>query len=141
MILPRENQVRECNAFLHCFFAVYVALKNIFGIQTNALTPLLQIIVLLFAAFALWNITDIIVDKIQPKGIYSRSFAIYAMHINVSAIITKLIYLCLPKSEWLAIPNFVVTVVLTLLSINLFCAFSERFCPRIYSVLMGRRLR
>ncbi|MBQ2389657.1 MAG: hypothetical protein II305_06355, partial [Clostridia bacterium] len=93
------------------------------------------------SAFALWNITDIFIDKVKQRKVYSRSFAIFAMHINTSAIITKLIFQCLPKSEWMAIPNFISTVILTLFLINVICSVLEVFLPKVYSILMGGRSR
>ena len=123
------------------FLLAYITLKNIFAFQSHALEVPLKVVVFTMSAFALWNVTDMFIHKIKPKKIYSRSFAIYAMHINVSAIISKLLFICLPKSDWLAIPNFIVTVILTLLSINFICDFLEKFLPKVYSVLMGKRLR
>ena len=61
------------------------------------------------------------------------------MHGNVGACITKLLYLVLPKSEYLAPVNFVLSVVLTLLFIKGFCMFTRRFMPRLHEMLMGSR--
>lgn len=122
------------------FLVTYILLRNIFSAQENFSTHPWNIIFYSLCAFALWNITDIFIDKIKHRSIYSHSFAIYAMHTNVSAIVTKLIFICLPKSEWLAIPNFIITVILTLFLINLFCVFLEKFFPQIYCILMGNRL-
>ena len=63
------------------------------------------------------------------------------MHMNISAIITKLIALCLPRTPWMAIPNFIITVILTLIVINVVCVLLERFLPHVNAVLMGNRIR
>lgn len=123
------------------FLVVYVMAKNIFAEQLYLGNIILVMVVYVLSAFALWNVTDIFVDKIKPRKIYIRSFAIYAMHINVSAIITKIFVLCLPKNEWIVIPNFLATAVLTPLSIHLFCVLLEQFLPKVYAVLIGNRLR
>ena len=63
------------------------------------------------------------------------------MHINISEIINTLIALCLPRTPWMAIPNFIITVILTLIVINVVCVLLERFLPRVNAVLMGNRIR
>ena len=93
------------------------------------------------SSFALWNIMDIFIDKIKPRKIYSNSFAIYAMHINISAIITKLVFLCFPKSEWMAIPNFIITTIFTLTIIYLICIFLQKFFPKVHAILLGNRTK
>ncbi|MBR2846452.1 MAG: acyltransferase [Clostridia bacterium] len=123
------------------FLLTYIILRNLFPTHPHSYKILLQAIVFPLVAFSLWNITDMFIHKIKPKKIYSRSFAVYAMHVNFSAIITKLVFLCLPKSAWMAIPNFIITVILTLSAINFVCIFLEKFLPKVYSILMGKGLK
>lgn len=123
------------------FLIAYIILKNIFATRTYPLETLLKVVFYTLSAFALWNLTDMFIHKVKPKKIYCRSFAIYATHINISAVISKLLFLCLPKNNWMAIPNFIITFILTLILINLICIFLEKFMPRVYSILMGSRLR
>ena len=85
------------------------------------------------------NIIDAVADKVKNRDLYKRSFAIYALHINASAIITHLIYIVLPKNEYMAVPNFLLTIVLTVLSINIFCIVTEKLFPKIYGIVMGQR--
>ena len=136
---------RKSNKRIRCFSIIflfaYVILKNFFTSQSYPYGILLQVVIFTLSAFALWNIIDMFVHKIKPKKIYSRSFAIYAMHINISAIITKLTFLCLPKSGWMAIPNFIITTILTLLLINFICNFLEKNLPKVYSIIMGNWLK
>ena len=136
----KSTKTIQCLSIL--FLVTYVILKNIFreSINKTGITGL-DIIIFLFAAFALWNIADLFIDKISPKAIYSRSFAIYALHVNVSAIIAELLFLGLPKNEWFAIPNFILTFIFTLLSINLICALIERFFPKTCALLFGNRIK
>ena len=89
----------------------------------------------------LWNITDIFVERIKPRAMYGRSFAIYAMHLPVAIVIRKVFSVCMPPDEWLEIPKFLFMVVLTLAIINFACACLEKFTPRVYATLMGTRLK
>lgn len=118
----------------------YIAAKNIVPQSLHIVNYLTETIVYTIAAFSLWNITDIFIEKIKPRAIYNRSFAIYAMHLNVAIVILKILSLCTPENEWFEIPKFIVMVVSTLLIINYFCAFSEKYLPKIYGVFMGNRL-
>ena len=124
------------------FLCVYVILKTVFRPGPfGPLTHLVQIVIFTLSSFCLWNAADIFMDKIGDAPAFSRSFAVYAMHINVSAIITKLIALAANKQEIWAIPNFLITTIFTLIIIDLFCTVTSRYCPKLYAVLMGRRGR
>ena len=90
-------------------------------------------------AISFWFAMDIFTDKMKMYNFYSRSFAVYAMHVNVSAIVCKLYYLILPKNQWFAFPNFVLTLVTTLVLINAFCLIVKKFLPKLSGVLMGER--
>lgn len=94
---------------------------------------------IVLSAISFWYAMDIVIDRIKLRDFYSYSFAVFAMHINVSAVVSKLWYLILPKTQYFAIPNFVLTLVTTLGIINLFCLALRRFLPKTYSVLMGER--
>lgn len=61
------------------------------------------------------------------------------MHMNVSAAITKLIYLAGPKHWAMAVPNFLLTTVLTLAIIECTCALLQKFAPPVYRLLCGSR--
>lgn len=123
------------------FLITHVVLKNIFVSATIPGKPIWQVVVLTLSSFAVWNITDMFIHKIKPRKLYSRSFAVFALHANVAAIITKLIVLCFPKDEWMAIPNFFATAILTLFVIQMICIFLEKFLPKVYNVLMGNRVK
>ena len=101
----------------------------------------MQTVVFTLAAFSLWNIADMFIEQIKPRAIYRRSFAVYAMHLPVSIVILKIFNFCTPQNQWLAIPKFIVMVVLTLVIINLTCAFLEKFAPKIHATLMGNRTK
>lgn len=122
------------------FLISYIVLKNLFCERIYIEKPI-HIIIFPICAYAVWNTMDLFIEKIKMIPMYSRSFAIYALHTNVSAIIAKLFIICFSSNEWLAIPNFITTFTLTLLIINAFCFLCERYAPVIYSLLMGKRVK
>ena len=116
------------------FLFAYILAKNIVPQELQIDNYLLQTVVYTLASFSLWNIVDVFVERIKPRTIYRRSFAIYAMHLNIAIIILKIFSFCLPQSPWLEIPKFIGMVVLTLIAINCACAFLERYLPKIYAL-------
>lgn len=121
------------------FLSAYILAKNIVPQKFHIDNYLLQTVVYSFAAFSLWNVVDLFIERIKPRAIYKRSFAVYAMHLNLAIILLKIFSFCLPQSPWLEIPKFAMMIVFTLLIINGICALGERFFPGIYGVLMGNR--
>ena len=119
----------------------YIFAKNIIPHELHIDNYLTEVIMFTLCAFALWNVADIFIEKIKPRAIYRRSFAIYAMHLNIAIIILKVLNMVLPQSEWTEIPKFIIMVVLTLVIINFVCTFLERFLPKIYAALMGNRAK
>ncbi len=123
------------------FLFVYILCKNIVPQELHITNYLIETIIYTFAAFSLWNIVDIFIERIKPRAIYRRSFAIYAMHLNVAIIILKILSFCTPENEWLEFPKFIIMVVFTLVIINYVCVFLEKFFPGIYALFMGNRVR
>ena len=122
-------------------FSAYILAKSIVPQELHISNYLIETIVYTIAAFSLWNIIDIFIEKIKPRAIYRRSFAIYAMHLNVAIVLLKILSFCLPQYEWLEIPKFIIMAVFTIVIINYVCALSERFLPRIYALFVGNRLK
>ncbi len=121
------------------FLAAYIFAKNIVPQAMHVDNYLTQTIVYTLAAFSLWNVADIFVERLKPRAIYRRSFAIYAMHLNVAIVVLKVLSFCAPQNQWLEIPKFIIMVVSTLIIVNLACAFLEKFAPKMYATLMGNR--
>ena len=122
------------------FFVVYILAKNIAPQRIHINNYLTQILVYTLAAFSLWNISDMFIERIKHRAIYRRSFAVYAMHLPVAIVILKIFDFCTPQSQWLEIPKFIIMIISTLTIINLICALSEKFVPKIYAILMGNRM-
>ena len=62
----------------------YVIAKNVIPHNLFIENYLMQVIVFTICCFALWNTLDIFIEKLKPRPIYRRSFAIYAMHLNTA---------------------------------------------------------
>ena len=122
------------------FLTAYILAKNIAPQEIHINNYLIQTVIYTLAAFSLWNITDMFIEKIKPRAIYRRSFAVYAMHLPVAIVILKIFDFCTPQSQWLEIPKFIIMIIATLVIINLVCAFLEKFAPKIYATLMGNRI-
>ena len=135
-----EKSSRSVRIASVIFLVAYILAKNIAPHTIHIDNYLTQTVVYTLAAYSLWNVTDIFAERIKPLAIYRRSFAIYAMHLNIGMIILKIFSLCTPQSEWLEIPKFIVMIISTLVIINLVCAFLEKFAPKIYATLTGNRI-
>lgn len=125
----------------YIFLIAYILAKNLVPANLQKDNYLLQVVVYALAAYSLWNIVDGFIENLKPRAIYRRSFPIYAMHLNIGIIILKVLSFALPQSEWVLIPRFIIMFILTLIIINLVCAFLEKFAPKIYGVLMGNRIK
>ena len=135
-----EKSSKPIRIFSLIFLAAYILAKNAVPHEIHIDNYLTQTIVYTIAAFSLWNIADIFIERIKPRAIYRRSFAIYAMHLPLAIVIIKVFSACTPQNEWLEIPKFIIVVILTLAIINFVCAFLEKFTPKVYAILMGNRM-
>lgn len=122
------------------FLGTYFIAKTFVPREIQVINYLTETIVFILCSFALWNIVDIFIERIKPRAIYRRSFAVYAMHINVAGIVMKILSAILPQSKWLEIPGFIVMAVITLTIINLICVILEKFFPKIFGIFMGNRV-
>ena len=134
---PSSRRVRILSAAVLLAFGVF----NVVFYEHFAGTAkqVIQYVQYLSCAWAFWNVCDWIPENSIVHRFSDCSFAVYAMHGNVGACVTKLLYLLLPKSEYLAPVNFVLSVTLTLLFIKGFCMVIRKFMPRLYEMLMGSR--
>ena len=121
------------------FLVAYIVAKNIVPQEIHINNYLTQTVVYTLAAFSLWNIVDMFIERIKPRAIYNRSFAVYAMHLPIAIVILKILDFCAPQSLWLEIPKFIIMIASTLVIINLVCAFLEKLAPKIYATLTGSR--
>lgn len=132
----KKEQLFSC-----IFLVLYVLGKNAFPTNDYYIKPFVTIVVFVLASYSLWNIVDGFMDKIKMIPLYSRSFAIFAMHTNVSAIICKILYLIFPRNGYFALPNLIITIIITTMSINVFCIVFERLMPSTYALFMGKGIK
>ena len=96
-------------------------------------------LVLIIFALSLWFAFDMVADHVKPRAFHTRSFMVYAMHVNICAIIGKLLYFVMPKSVAFAPVDYILTVILTLAVIEVFCLILKKLLPMVYSVVSGSR--
>lgn len=100
---------------------------------------LINEIILIICSFATWFLFDFLLKNITLKNFMKHSFWVYALHINVSAILAKLLYIVLPKQGYISIINFILTTILTLGSIEFLCQCTKKCCFPLYKLLSGNR--
>lgn len=101
--------------------------------------PILTVPAMMLYAVCLWIAADAMLEIVTVRSYMQHSFWVYAMHMNVAAIFTKLLYLALPKQWGWAMPNFLLTTALTLVSIEICCQILKKWFPPIYRLLGGDR--
>ncbi len=109
--------------------------------RTTPLEIALDDILNLIGAFGFWFAADLFVHKLCRFYCIKTSFAVFALHVNVSAIVTKILFLLLPKRGIFAIPNFVLTVIITLTLIALFQWLMSRYFPKTASILFAANVK
>ena len=122
---------------LLCFVCVAFQMLNIYEVL---IIPIVchQLLLVLFC-YSFWKAIDLFVVKVKLREYMKNSFFVYAMHMNVQAIIVKVIYLVGPKVIWMAYPNFIVSFLVTMFIILFVSSLTKEHLPRIYSALSGNR--
>lgn len=120
-------------------FTLCIVINTILVKESITLSKALYAIFLFVFCISLWRTADILVSRIKHKPFMTRSFMVFAMHVNISAIITKLFFLVLPISNIFCIPNTILTITTTLAIINLICVGLKKFLPKLYNLLSGER--
>ena len=122
--------------------ALFVAAMVMYGLYKSETLPIprsVGVLILSIAAYTFWKVCDWFVKGKSPRPFLKRSFMVYLTHLNIVAVISKLIYLALPKTAAFYIPNVIVSVTLTLVMINLFCIALKKISPRLYGIVSGER--
>lgn len=120
-------------------FCGTLVVRGLYKSETLQFSRSLDVLVLAVMAYTFWHVCDWFVKGRTPRPFLKRSFMVYLTHLNIIAVISKLIYLALPKTPVFFIPNVIISVSLTLVLINLFCIVLHRISPRLYSVVSGER--
>lgn len=82
---------------------------------------------------------SIILRYNSNPGFLNHSFWVYALHLNLSAVITKLLFFFFPKTCFYAWGNLFATIISTLIFIELLNRLMHRYAPNLYSILSGAR--
>ena len=100
-----------------------------------------DIVIQILFAISLWKTSDLFMRVLPDSvsGVYSGAFWIYALHMNIGAIITKVMYLLLPRSCSYGYLNFLLTIILTLGTIHLIRTVCRKCVPKMYFLLSGGR--
>ena len=70
---------------------------------------------------------------------FKHSFWVYAVHLNLSVIITKILFMAFPKTISFAWINLFLTMILTLIGIEALARVTYKYTPSLYRVLSGDR--
>ena len=106
-----------------------------YGVYKEIMKVLNRIVYVL----GVWWFADLIVDRIKVRPFMHHSFFIFAMHVDIGAIVSKLVYMALPKSSTFAYVSFLLTVAITLLIIEWACMLLKKYYGRLYQILTGSR--
>jgi len=101
---------------------------------------IISVILLILLSICFWYAFDFLLPgKVSVHECEKHSFWVFALHINVGAVVTKLLYIVLPKNSGICFLNFALTTVLTLGFIEIACYIVKKISPRGYAILSGYR--
>lgn len=119
-----------CGGIVICTWLIY---KDFIFIGVINIRP----IILILFALMLWRLFDIFENR-RYYRFEQESFLVYAMHMNVSAVITKIIYFLLPKVTIFSVINYLATLVVTIFLIVEFAFIIRKYLPKIGRIITGR---
>lgn len=115
----------------------YYFIQNFYKLVNNTIISTFLIVIF---SFCLWFSFDVfLTDSYEAKSFTNHSFIIFAIHINASAVITKLLYFLLPKNSCFSYVNFILTTSLVLLSAELISYLAKKISPNLYKYISGGR--
>lgn len=125
---------------IYSCIAVCCLILNAFIITGTIKIPVIgKEIFLIVFTLSTWRVMDIVTDIIKVKPFMTKSFMVYALHLKTQKFVTKILYLVFPKSDIFFIPNEILTIILTLVVINVICILLQKISPKLYSLLSGSR--
>lgn len=125
-----------CFGFLLAIWAYRIAYYfDLFSINNFFEEP-----ILICESICAWVCFDVICKVIRARSFMNHSIWVYALHANVGAIITKVLFLVLPKPEYFSIANFILTTAFTLMIIEGIAVMIRKTVPPVYRMLSGSRL-
>lgn len=107
--------------------------------STDKMKHFYWICLILTDCFALYYAFDFVVDHVKFRPFMGHSFWVYALHLNLSAIITKLLFFGTGDRICLSFVNLVLTVIITLAIIELIQMLLKKYCKPLHRILSGAR--
>lgn len=98
-----------------------------------------DVVVLLMFCYGVWVGIDLVVDRITKRRHMEHSFWVYAMHNNCGSVVTKLLFFVLPKTDVFVVVNYICTIAITLVMIEVICRVIMRVSPTVAVALSGGR--
>lgn len=127
-----------CASLLSVVFIIFYFIKY-YKFSNAGFPQGVENISLVLFCFVFWKACDTVTDKVETKWFMNCSFLIYAMHVNIQTLISKLIYIALPKYDFMTVINFVIALPLTVILICIVYYLLKRFTPKLYTILCGER--
>lgn len=122
------------------FYFIYHHYRGLFGFISATGMNCIYLFSRLSYCVALWSIFDMILPFIVPlKCYWYHSFWVYALHVNVSAIIIKVLVIILPMHPIFAIANHFLSTIISLVVISLIAQLIKNISVPLYNVLSGSR--
>lgn len=119
---------------------VLIVLYFFFYLYNISVNSILQNVLLICFGLSLWFSFDIFLSKDHISPNYTNHhFVIYGSHVVISSVLAKILYFLLPKSEIFCYINFLLTTILLLVSVEVFCFLANKYLPRFYRMLIGNR--
>ena len=100
---------------------------------------LIEVPLLTIASLSVWRLFDIVSDNIKEYPFMSHAFWVYALHTNISAIVSTVFLILLPRDAVASVLNFVLTIFVSLIIIEIICIIIKKLLPGAYTLLSGGR--
>lgn len=121
-----------------CVYLFFVYIMNV-PKEYSYIYTIMNTIVLFIIAIALWKVVDIFIDKLKRFNFMKESFLVYATHVNILAMSNKILYFIFPKVNYFAIPNLILSTMITLFVVHILNTILQKYCPKIYLIATGNR--
>ena len=120
-------------------FLICVVLQMLEIYDVLSLPLAVRLVYMLVFCLVFWHIMDALATHVDVRKYMKYTFFIYALHPDVQAVFTKIVYYLGPKKIWMAFPNMLVSFFSTVAAIVIIGIMLSRYTPKLYRVLSGER--
>lgn len=134
----KDQRVLKSHSFYFVLGTVCLCLSGLLLLPD--LHEAIRCLIILVSAFGFWIVSAccrFIGFKRLPQG--GTVFLMYAAHGIIQPVVVKLLYLALPKYNWMVAVNFVLAIFITILMCGGLRFITKRFIPPVDKVLTGWR--